>query len=285
MEAITAHAVKNENGCLIWKGTMNAYGYGVITRQINPRIRIQAHRLLKELEIGRSLTDSEVAMHTCDTKACVNPEHIKLGSHKDNSADMVQKGRQQRWEHHGRAKLKREDIPIIRERYKAGKRQLELAEEFGVSRSQIGFIVSNKEWKDLPGDYAPDHPGGKRFGEANKMSKLTAEQVLNIRRLYKDGLTQYQLADQFSVSQGAISDIIIGKKWKHLHGNYSPDHVGRWLGEDHYASKLTENDVLNIRRFYSEGISQAKLAAQFGVCQPNISDIVRGKKWKHITMK
>lgn len=54
-------------------------------------------------------------------------------------------------------------------------------------------------------------------------------------------------------------------------------------GEDHTHAKLTEKDVLEIRRLYANGgISYAKLAKRFGICPMQACDIVHRKGWKHI---
>ena len=53
------------------------------------------------------------------------------------------------------------------------------------------------------------------------------------------------------------------------------------IGEDHWASKLTEEDVAKIREVYRTGtISQAKLAREYGVSRSTINKIIRGKLWK-----
>ena len=59
--------------------------------------------------------------------------------------------------------------------------------------------------------------GGSLKGEAHNMHKLTADEVRLIRRLYRDGsMTQVALADEFDVVQGTISNIILGKTWRHI---------------------------------------------------------------------
>lgn len=55
----------------------------------------------------------------------------------------------------------------------------------------------------------------------------------------------------------------------------------RAKGERHGQSKLTESDVVTIRRRYSEGATQSEIAADYGVCRGTISSVVRGKTWRH----
>jgi len=78
-------------------------------------------------------------LHRCDNRICVNVDHLFLGTHTDNMRDMVAKGR--RYDTHGeratRAKLKAEDIPVIRARYADGERLVDIAPEYDVHPSNI----------------------------------------------------------------------------------------------------------------------------------------------------
>lgn len=58
--------------------------------------------------------------------------------------------------------------------------------------------------------------GRHHCGERNKKAKLTTEQVIEMRRLRKQGLTLRELAEQFPVTQTVVQQICAGKKWKHL---------------------------------------------------------------------
>lgn len=85
--------IEPNTGCWIWTGSLDK-GYGKIvvgkTAAGNPR-PIPASRLSYELHKGSPA--GRVVCHKCDTPACVNPDHLFLGSYKDNSRDMVKKGR------------------------------------------------------------------------------------------------------------------------------------------------------------------------------------------------
>lgn len=83
-------------GCHLWTGALNNQGYGVINTGIAGRT-MYAHRLSAGQKRGRALERHEVAMHKCDTPCCVNPDHIVVGTLKDNAQDMVSKGRARGW--------------------------------------------------------------------------------------------------------------------------------------------------------------------------------------------
>ena len=53
-------------------------------------------------------------------------------------------------------------------------------------------------------------------------------------------------------------------------------------GESSLTSKLKNEDIFKIREMSKEGVKQRKIANSFNICQQLVSEIVRGKKWKHI---
>lgn len=135
--------------CWIWKLARNNHGYGTLT--VNGR-RWYAHRLAFELGNGKSIPYGLHICHRCDNPACINPEHLFLGTRSDNMRDCVNKGR---------------NVP-----------------------ARISFK-----------------------GETNPSSKLSKEDVADIRCLLRDGLTQQVIADRFGVSQSSVSHIKLGRSW------------------------------------------------------------------------
>ena len=115
------------------------------------RTQIGANRFSLSLKIGRPLTRSEFACHTCDNPSCVNPDHLFLGSAKLNSEDMVRKGRKEKGEDVGGAKLTEKDVIRIRALYKKGKTQKYIAKLFSVTPDNVGAVVKGKTWKHVAG--------------------------------------------------------------------------------------------------------------------------------------
>lgn len=76
-----------------------------------------------------------VVMHTCDNPSCVNWQHLKAGTHSDNSQDMVAKGRQRK---------SAVDAKAVREMREKGLTQQEIADNLGVSRPLISMILAGK---------------------------------------------------------------------------------------------------------------------------------------------
>lgn len=91
-----------------------------------------------------------VVRHKCDNPACVNPEHLELGTHKDNTQDMMKRGRNKYWHRQGSkiqtAVLTELDVLAIRA---SSKTQVQLAKQYGVTQANISAIVSRKTWKHI----------------------------------------------------------------------------------------------------------------------------------------
>lgn len=81
--------VDKTDTCWLWRGSKHS-GYGVIN--VPGRGRPRAHRLSYEMAIG-PIPDGLLVCHTCDIRECVRPEHLFLGTAKDNTADCIAKGR------------------------------------------------------------------------------------------------------------------------------------------------------------------------------------------------
>ena len=73
--------------CWLWRGSITK-GYGKF--RLDGKI-VLAHRIAYLLEYGKYDENLDVC-HTCDTPACVNPNHLFLGTHQDNMRDMLAKG-------------------------------------------------------------------------------------------------------------------------------------------------------------------------------------------------
>ena len=101
-----------------------------------------AHRVAWVLTYG-PIPEGLCVCHHCDNQACCNPYHLFLGTIADNNLDALRKGRL-------RTKLTEEEASEIRELYTTGKySQLEIADEFGVSRCHVSRIINRQTWKHI----------------------------------------------------------------------------------------------------------------------------------------
>jgi hypothetical protein len=143
------------SGCLLWIGTVNGKGYGEFTeiprRRQAPRSMERAHRMAWRLTHG-DIPAGMCVCHRCDTRLCVNVEHLFLGTYTDNNQDRAKKGRSadRRGSRNGLAKLSESDIPRIRSLLAAGEDLLSIARIFSVSKSQIHSIKTGRTWSQVP---------------------------------------------------------------------------------------------------------------------------------------
>lgn len=156
--------------------------------------------------------------------------------------------------------------------------------------NKLNNILENLEWVSHKDNiqHAYDNNLIHTIGSDKFNSKLIDEQVLEIRKLYNEGYSQAKLGELYNVSQYNISLIVTNKMWKHLHWEPKPikeklikEKVDR-KGENSATVKLTEQQVLEIRRLYPEVKSYVKMAKQFGVSDNAIKKVVLRKSWTHI---
>ena len=88
--------VKIEGGCWLWTGATDGKGYGVLSGRMNGSerpLRVEkAHRVSYEKYIG-VIPDGMVIRHKCDNPQCTNPDHLEVGTQKDNMRDCSSRGR------------------------------------------------------------------------------------------------------------------------------------------------------------------------------------------------
>lgn len=160
--------VDRSSECWLWTAGVDKDGYGkfavTLPRGSRPKQRhVRAHHFSYEQAHGVT-SKGLVLMHACDTRRCVRPEHLRVGTQTENIADRDAKGRTARGKRsgaytkpervrrgasHGNAKLSEADVRDIRALRAAGSPIAEIARQFSVSRGHISFVVTGRGWKHV----------------------------------------------------------------------------------------------------------------------------------------
>jgi len=119
-----------DSGCWKWTGALMGIGYGYF--RVGDKLH-GAHRVAYELYVGP--IGIMHVLHKCDNPACVNPEHLFLGTNSDNVNDMTTKGRNLDVSIEARAKIKELYL-------KGGRTQKGLGKEFNCSQATVQRIVN-----------------------------------------------------------------------------------------------------------------------------------------------
>lgn len=148
--------------CWLWRGDRSKFGYG---RFLFLGERTQAHRYAYELAHG-PISEGLVLCHKCDVPECVNPEHMFVGTQKDNIQDCVRKGRwpvgQAHWcsrkpelvkrgERAGNSKLSEAQVTEIYRLCCSGSSYSEVAALLGINRATAVQIHKGKTWNHVTG--------------------------------------------------------------------------------------------------------------------------------------
>lgn len=152
MERFWAKVRKGE-GCWEWTAYKMRNGYGTIARD-GGRLAGKdfAHRVSWVLHNG-PIPDGMYVCHRCDNPGCVRPDHLFLGTPKENQDDMRRKGRHYYpgapGERNNKAKLTEEVVRRVHAMGVAGMTQAQIAAVVGITQANVGCILLGKTWKHL----------------------------------------------------------------------------------------------------------------------------------------
>ena len=129
------------SGCWLWTGNTQPNGYGKVT--MNKR-NVYSHRASWLIHRGE-IPEGLCVLHKCDTRCCVNPDHLFLGTKRDNTLDSYKKGRQPLREEKVQSKITQSQAREIRTMEGT---HAKIAAVFGISRSLVSMIREGKLWKE-----------------------------------------------------------------------------------------------------------------------------------------
>jgi hypothetical protein len=136
--------VRKSEGCWEWIAAKHdAFGYGVLSVGRKPRL---AHRLSWEFAHGSPPPKGFQVCHRCDNPPCVRPDHLFLGTARDNSQDMITKGRARMSHsrygtHNPFWKYTPEQVARVRELYALGWKRRHIAKETGIPATYVSELI------------------------------------------------------------------------------------------------------------------------------------------------
>lgn len=137
---------EDTNECWMWIGCVNGSGYGSFKTSYKSNM---AHRFSWELVNGKIPNGLEI-LHKCDNRLCVNPNHMDIGTSKDNMRDMINKGRSGVGDKNSMSKYTELDVLRIKKAYKKGISTYEsVGKLFGISWGHVRQLVLCTRWKHI----------------------------------------------------------------------------------------------------------------------------------------
>lgn len=188
LESFSEKYTISPSGCWEWQCYIDPLGYSRI--YLNGK-QYRGHRYTWELYNGE-IPEGMNVLHKCDNRKCINPDHLFLGTQKDNVRDMISKNRQKviHGEIHPKTKLTNKDVIEI---FLSDKKSVFWAKKFGLTESAISSIRTGKSWSKVT--------RGLERGHILKRTEITDE----LRdKIIKDNGSYMALAKKYGVSNSTV---------------------------------------------------------------------------------
>lgn len=143
---------RRQGNCLVWTGAVHGNGYGSITIGGRRGRKESVHRAAWIARYGLPPAHKPHVLHRCDNQRCWSDGHLFVGTHAQNMADKMRKGRarQKRCEDAPGAKLTNVQVAEIKRRLVSGEAQQSIANDYGVSKVAVGHIWRGRNFREVP---------------------------------------------------------------------------------------------------------------------------------------
>lgn len=141
VQILLSRSYVDANGCWIWTGTVGGSSYPVVERGVFPTKTQHVHRIVGQMH--PDFKPGMYALHRCNVRVCVNPDHIYPGTQSNNMVDRVKAGRQ------NTQKLTELQVLKIRWYVASGVPKTTLARVYGVERKAIRRCCDGTTWSHL----------------------------------------------------------------------------------------------------------------------------------------
>ena len=217
---------KMDNGCWLFGERKRHSSYGRLSSPYHGER--WAHRVSWIIHRGEIPQGLQV-QHTCDTPRCVNPDHLVLGTNRDNMADMVKKGRSNRNFTTVMTRDLAESIRILKSTNKLSNDEIALL--FNISGKTVKTITSGEHWTEKPD---PEH------------SVVSDEIRYEIRRSYATGeFSQKEIAEAFHLKRAVIAHICQDIAKKRRKERLSEDIIDE-ISLQYLTGMFTLNDLASL---------------------------------------
>ena len=140
----------SKDECWNWIGNKMPKGYGRFSLGAKSQGSDGAHRVSWRIANKRDIPAGMHIMHSCDNPSCVNPKHLSIGTAKENTQDMIRKGRKRTvapvGDLNGKAILDAEKVRLIRS---SKLNHAELGRQLGVSSNCIRGVRTGRTWSHI----------------------------------------------------------------------------------------------------------------------------------------
>jgi len=195
------------NGCWEWTGYTSANGYPRFQFNGKP---VSAHRFIYECYNG-TIPNGLFVCHKCDNPKCVNPDHLFLGTPKENTQDMIRKNRSNQ---RRTAKLTQQDVlDILSLKYNSFR---EITNVLDIGRTAIICILDRKTYTEITVNYTDKQLSDIKVKLLTINAKLDDSTVRIIKMRLANNDIGSDIARDFGLDSKIISNIKIGKNYSHV---------------------------------------------------------------------